>query len=184
NNQDLALITKYGIFIYTIVEDFIRIRYCFYLYYYVSWNSIQPKSIQGVLDDEFNDSQSSLPLPNFETILNNDVKYKELTQYIINDPVELSKFGSKILRWAICYNRDDTTQLIFDNLFEFIKIYTQSEQCYNDICNLLFLISKELPELCNHQSNFLITKYISQTSILLAPFCSRVKDSENTSLCA
>jgi hypothetical protein len=115
---------------------------------------------------------------------NNDVKYKELTQYIINDPVELSKFGSEILRWAIWREHNDIIQLIFDKLFKFIKIYAQNEQSYNNICKSLFLISKELPELCNHQSNFLITKYISHTSILLAPFCSRVKDSENTSLYA
>src|SRR5581483_8988495 len=130
----------------------------------------------------FNDSRSSLPPPNFKIILENinDAKFKELIQYILNDPVKFSKFGSEILESAIKENNNFVAQSVFDKLTEFIKI--DSHNIYN-MKKLLFLISEKLPELCNHHSNFLITKYILHTSILLAPFCSSIDDfSKNTSL--
>src|SRR5581483_8219108 len=131
----------------------------------------------------FNDSRSSLPPPNFKIILENinDAKFKELIQYILNDPVKFSKFGSEILESAIKENNNFVAQSVFDKLTEFIKI--DSHNIYN-MKKLLFLISEKLPELCNHHSNFLITKYILHTSILLAPFCSYIIDTTNMSLYA
>ena len=164
----MALIIARGIYIYTIANDFLRLRY--YGYY---------RDIQETLDNEFNDSQFSLPLPKFKIIYElNNAKYKELILYIINDPVEFSKFGPEILELAIIYNNNFIVQTIFDKLFEFIK--SDSTNSYNTA--LLSLISQKLPELCNHNSNFLVTKYILLTSIL--PFCSSVKHSANTSLYA
>src|SRR5581483_4982749 len=104
NNQDLALITKYGIFVYTIVDDFLRLRYFWRNDVNNNYEWVDTFDIQKCLNDEFNDSRSSLPPPNFKSIFKNininDAEYKELIQYIINDPVELLKFGSEILRWA------------------------------------------------------------------------------------
>src|SRR5437016_2229827 len=76
-NQDLALITTKGILIYTIVENFVRLRY---IWNNEKWGDYFRKNhlkniadiiddykiiIQEVLKTEFNDSRSSLPSPNF-----------------------------------------------------------------------------------------------------------------------
>src|SRR5690242_2714681 len=73
----------------------------------------------------------------------------------------------------------------FLNLLKLIDSQNNHHIIY-DMKKLLFLISEKLPELCNHHSNFLITKYISYTSILLAPFCSSIYNyySTNTTLYA
>src|SRR5581483_8230642 len=68
NNQDLALITKKGIFIYTIVERSLRLRYCWSNDYHYGDTHL---NIPKCLNDEFNDSRSSLPSPNFIIILKN-----------------------------------------------------------------------------------------------------------------
>src|SRR5581483_8520039 len=95
-------------------------------------------------------------------------------------PIEFSKFGSEILEIAIKINNNFIAQLVFDKLFEYMKC--NAANGYN--MKLLSLIGKKLPELCNHNSNFLATKYLLNSSFLLAPFCSSVKYTSNTSLYA
>src|SRR5437016_11063296 len=86
--------------------------------------------IQEILDNEFDDSHSSLPSPNFTTLhkIQNEkdknplfVKYKKydkLTLNIIDNPVEFSKFGSEILKMAIDNKIDSTVQKIFDKVLD------------------------------------------------------------------
>ncbi|CAB5376317.1 unnamed protein product [Rhizophagus irregularis] len=174
NNQDLALITKQGIFIYT-VEDSLKLRYFWNNKY---WSS---RDYQKMLNDEFNDLQTSLPSPNFINIFrmienrkDKDEEYKALILYIINDPIEFSKFGSEILKVVINEKNDfiiHIIQLIFDKIIELIK-KNSADYSY------MALISLYLPKLCDHYSH-LVTKYIIYTSI---PICLSIKNSTNTSL--
>jgi hypothetical protein len=176
NNQDLALITKQGIFIYT-VEDSLKLRYFWNNKY---WSS---RDYQKMLNDEFNDLQTSLPSPNFINIFrmienrkDEDEEYKALILYIINDPIEFSKFGSEILKVVINEKNDfiiHIIQLIFDKIIELIK-KNSADYSY------MALISLYLPKLCDHYSH-LVTKYIIYTSI---PICLSIKNSTNTSLYA
>src|SRR5206468_3750088 len=66
DNQDLALITKSVIFIYTIVENSLMLRY---FWNNKKWegvvNKFDIKILQEILDNEFKGSLSSIPSPNF-----------------------------------------------------------------------------------------------------------------------
>ncbi|PKC09586.1 hypothetical protein RhiirA5_415467 [Rhizophagus irregularis] len=134
-----------------------------------------------MLNDEFNDLQTSLPSPNFINIFrmienrkDKDEEYKALILYIINDPIEFSKFGSEILKVVINEKNDfiiHIIQLIFDKIIELIK-KNSADYSY------MALISLYLPKLCDHYSH-LVTKYIIYTSI---PICLSIKNSTNTSL--
>ena len=215
NNQDLALITIRGIFIYTIVEEveevkeikeikkvgnYIRPRY---FWSNEEWddhykkikneqinaiiiNSIKT-TIQKILDNEFNDSQSSLPSPNFVVLLKiqneddkfyfskNSKKFDNLTSNILNNPVEFSKFGSEILEMAVDNRNDFTVQKIFDKILDI----TKNNNCYYNTMNI---ISLHLPKLCDDYYSNLVMKYILHTSIYLLDHS--VKNSTNTSLYA
>ncbi|CAG8485928.1 17254_t:CDS:2 [Rhizophagus irregularis] len=134
-----------------------------------------------MLNDEFNDLQTSLPSPNFINIFrmienrkDKDEEYKALILYIINDPIEFLKFGSEILKVVINEKNDfiiHIIQLIFDKIIELIK-KNSADYSY------MALISLYLPKLCDHYSH-LVTKYIIYTSI---PICLSIKNSTNTSL--
>src|SRR5436305_10444303 len=107
--------------------DHLRLRY-----YYNS----NLYDIQQILDHEFNDLQSSLPLP---TLNREEFKeFIELALSIINEPVELSKFGSKILETSVY---DNVMQLVFDKIIELIEIEHYA---------LLPIVSLNLPKLCDH----------------------------------
>jgi len=159
NNQDLALITSKGIFIYTVVENDegrLKLRYFWSnekwnIYYKDSKNTIDDRDdykplIQEILDNEFNDFVFSLPSPNFITIFENfNDEYdfhKELVLSIINDPVEFSKFGSNVLEIAIDKNEESIVQLIFDQIFKLIENNLAEDNKY-----LLQIISLNLPKL-------------------------------------
>ncbi|CAB4436873.1 unnamed protein product [Rhizophagus irregularis] len=168
NNRDLVLITKHGIFIYTVYEDLIRLRY------FWMKNIMNDDTIQELLNKEFISTHNSLPLPNLEDILkfSKDI-YDQLVLSIINEPEEFSKFGPKILQIAIDHKQDPIIQLIFEKIYELIK---------NNPANYGYLtfISLHLPNLCDRYS-YLVTKYILLRSI---PICLSVKNSTNNFLYA
>ncbi|CAG8545521.1 9574_t:CDS:2 [Rhizophagus irregularis] len=113
DNQELVLIIRKGIYIYTIAKDEhsrkLRLRY---FWTNKEWNeyietltdgkttkNYEFKSlINNILKNEFKDSKFSLPSPNFTTILEKigSPKYGELFLDIINDPAEFSKFRQEI----------------------------------------------------------------------------------------
>ena len=184
NNQDLVLITEYEIFIYTIVENSLMFRYFWSnekWYKYYSNENIDDFKIllQEILDNEFKDSLTSLPSPNFTWLIENYQvnKYKNLIKYIINDPIEFSKFGSKLLEIAIRENRKDVIQSIFDKIIELVE-----KEDYG--IALLPIISIKLPDLIDQHYSDLVMKYILHTSILLDPLFSSIKNTTNTSLYA
>ncbi|CAG8737878.1 5834_t:CDS:2, partial [Rhizophagus irregularis] len=124
---------------------------------------------------------------NLENFDNDFSKFdKELILSIINDTVEFSKYGSKILQMAIneissVGNSNEmckyAIQLVFDKIIELIET-----ENYHYMA-LLPIISLKLPELCDHHYSSLVMKYILFTSILLDPYCLSVKNS-TTSLYA
>src|SRR3954465_8628381 len=82
------------------------------------------KIIQEISGDEFKDPRSSLPPPNFKTIFEehcHENKYRELVLNIINDSVEFSKFGSKMLEIASEIKHDSVVHKIFHEIFHKIK---------------------------------------------------------------
>ncbi len=140
NNQDLALITKKEILIYTIAEDFLELRY---FWDNKNWNK-KFGDEDNIADFDnyykpfilYDNFKLSLPSPNFKTIFekikkekyekHKNTEYKEYEKYfinIVNDPVEFSKFGSKMLEIAI-NTKDDSfvfiVQSIFDKIIELI----------------------------------------------------------------
>ncbi len=143
DNQDLALITRKGILIYTITEDFLGLRY---FWNNEDWNekfgfednitdfdNYCKPFIKEILDDKF---KLSLPSPNFKTIFekikkeqyrkHKNTEYKKYEKYflsIINNPVEFSKFGLEMLE--IATNEKDGSfifiiQSIVDKIIELI----------------------------------------------------------------
>ena len=191
NNQDLALITREGIFIYTVVENFLTLRYFWsnekWNDYYGKYKKLKvsrdgqvddyleknyKELIKEILSKEFDDASTSLPSPNFVNIFEEFYKteYKELVLRIIDDdPVEFSKFGSKILEIAIDKNIDTIVHKIFDKIG---AVSTKNMM-------LLSFISLNLPKLCDH---YYSTKYILRTSVILDPSCSSITNSKETSL--
>src|SRR5207248_7575595 len=89
---------------------------------------------------------------------------------IINDQVEFSKFGSKLLEIAIERKNNYVVQSIFGKIIELIE-----NEDYSMV--LLPIISIKLPELYNHHYSNLVMKYILHTSILLDPYHPSVKNS-------
>src|SRR5581483_1998494 len=108
SNEDLALITTRGIFIYTIVKDFLRLRY---FWNNEKWNNHnQTKDniiiddykiiIQEILENEFNNSRSSLPSPNFKTLLeiqDEEDDADKMNKYTKNDYKKYVKLVSNII---------------------------------------------------------------------------------------
>ncbi len=239
NNQDLALITKQGIFIYTIDED----KYILSLRYFWNnkdwndnWNEYKQNRsknnendinksknvdnknyktlIREVLNNEFSDSLSSLPSPNFTTIFENCENdpddlyekferllksmddqidlYRRLLSNMINNPVEFSKFGSEILKKAIEEKYNFIVQLVFNKIIQIIKDNENNENnennptnCMNFMMLLPFIVSLKLSKLCDHDYHSnLVIEYFLHTSIILDPTCLSVKNSENPSLYA
>jgi hypothetical protein len=85
--------------------------------------------------------------------------------------MEFSKFGSEILEMAIDNKKDDNIQLIFKKIFEIIE--NDNYYYYN---YYMSIISLSLPKLCEHHYSNLVMNYILNTSFLLCPFCSFVKN--------
>ena len=98
---------------------------------------------------------------------------------IIDNPMEFSKFGLKILETAIYNKKNNTIEFIFKKIFEIIDNNNN-----NYYYNYMSIISLSLPKLCDHYYSNLVMDYILHTSILLNPFCRYVRNSTNTSLCA
>ncbi|CAG8523211.1 9810_t:CDS:2 [Funneliformis mosseae] len=180
NNQDLALITKRGIFIYTIDGDLLTLRY---FWNNENWNDnwIKHKRtgskvdindlIQKVLNKEFSDSFSSLPSPNFMVIFENcDVNN-------LDDPYEIVLFVKsldnpinlyKILLLNIINNPSEFSKFgseILDIAIEkrndyivqsiFNKIISLIDQenennSTNYMMLLPYIISLKLHKLCDH----------------------------------
>jgi hypothetical protein len=191
DNQDLALITKKGILIYTIAEDFLELRY---FWNNKDWNEkFDSKNyIEYILKNKF---ILSLPSPNFKTLFekikkekykkHKNTKYKKYEKYfksIINDPVKFSKFGLEMLEIAI-NEKDDGFVFIVQSIFDKIIELIDDSENYNYISFLPF-ISLNLSKLCNPYYSNLVMKYFSHTSIILDPAYSSAKNSTNTSLCA
>src|SRR5205085_911085 len=100
-------------FIYTIVDDVLKLRY--------SWNNKEWSDylkilLQEILDDEFKDSLSSLPPPNFGRD-----NFKEFVLSIGNVS-EFSKFGPEILELATYSEKKDSVKLICDKFDKFYPV--------------------------------------------------------------
>ncbi|CAG8655052.1 11477_t:CDS:2 [Rhizophagus irregularis] len=199
NNRYLVLIKGSGINIYNI-ED----MRCQYIWSNNEWNDIREKienilyfeqidnndiklinyHFKKLLDNEFNDYRSSIPLSKLLKLWNeNDTTFgwenifKPMVIKIINDRKLFIKFGSEILKITIKKNYDDIVQQIIDKIIESI---TSNSGDYKN--TLLPFISLNLPELCqNCYSDFLI-KYMAYTSIMLSPNCNSISSSRDTSL--
>jgi hypothetical protein len=119
NNQDLVLINDRGIDIWNIKERIWR-----YKWSNNKWNNISEKikkilnniddnnendiklindHFKKLLDNEFNDHKSSIPLPYYDK---DDYSYYTIIKDIVNDKITLSKFGSELLK-----KRDDFKQI-------------------------------------------------------------------------
>ncbi|CAB4426767.1 unnamed protein product [Rhizophagus irregularis] len=166
NNQGLAIITTYGIYIYTIVENFLRLRYLWSNKELVDYNINcednednelveYKKIIQGILKQEF---KESLPLPNFEICML-FIERDDLFLSIINDREDFPKFISEILDIVINAVKssdketretgDKTLKSIFEKVFDLIK-----KEDYSLYMKLLPFICLKLPELCDlHYTN-------------------------------
>ncbi|CAB5314681.1 unnamed protein product [Rhizophagus irregularis] len=193
NDQYLVQINTSGIRIHEILyyDDDRPFFSCRYYWYNDEWkekseNYLNNKNdikiindyislIKKVLDNEFNDSKSSIPCPRFFVSrgLSGGLDVIDDFKGFINDPLALSKFGSEILKIAINDRNDDIVQHILDQTFESIKIN------HNYMASLTF-VSLNLPKLCNYP-DFLI-KFITRTSFILSPACNAIKLSTNTSL--
>ncbi|RGB34068.1 hypothetical protein C1646_815643 [Rhizophagus diaphanus] len=144
DNQELVLIIRKGIYIYTIAKDEpfrkLRLRYFWMnkewdeyietLTYGKTTKNNEFKSlINNILKNEFNDSKLSLPSPNFITMLEKigSPKYEDLFLDIINDPAEFSKFRLEIqdmLKKAIDKGNNFVIKSIVDkinNPLEFLE---------------------------------------------------------------
>uniref|UniRef100_U9UU87 Ion transport domain-containing protein n=1 Tax=Rhizophagus irregularis (strain DAOM 181602 / DAOM 197198 / MUCL 43194) TaxID=747089 RepID=U9UU87_RHIID len=188
NNQDLVLISRKGIFIFTINEDGIRLRY---FWNNDEWNDIYKKFfvkfiekhgeihdnnftnftnkhykplIGRILKNEFDDSKHSIPLQKFI----DEWDKKEIIEYVINDKFVSPKFGTEMLKIAIKKKCHDAVRQIIG-----------SNQGYSE--NYMTIISLNLAELCDYYSDYIIT-YILRTSIMLSPYCNIIGNSKNTSL--
>jgi hypothetical protein len=171
NNQDLVLIDKRGITIYTINETELKYRYFWsnYKWYYsynIGINDFKPL-IKKILQNEFDDSKHSIPL-SFPEKRFYFVERKEIVEDVINDNLVSPKFGIEMLKIAIKKKDQDVIQQIFE-----------LNQDYSE--NHMTIISLNLAELCDYYPDFII-KYISSTSIMLSHYCNGIKNSKNTSL--
>ncbi|UZO27119.1 uncharacterized protein OCT59_019325 [Rhizophagus irregularis] len=171
NNQDLALITKSEILIYTIYEnEDLGLRYC--------------RCNKGIKDIE---ECSSLPPPDFSHLFKNIVKYQkyknvECEKYeryflsIINNPVEFSRFYLEMLSKIIDEKIDESfiefaVKSIFDKVIKLIEDDSENP-------NYMFpFINLNLFDLSNHFYSNLIMKYISCKSLILDPTCLSIINS-------
>ncbi|PKY58504.1 hypothetical protein RhiirA4_550081 [Rhizophagus irregularis] len=171
NNQDLALITKSEILIYTIYEnEYLGLRYC--------------RRNKGIKDIE---ECSSLPPPDFSHLFKNIVKYQkyknvECEKYeryflsIINNPVEFSRFYLEMLSKIIDEKIDESfiefaVKSIFDKVIKLIEDDSENP-------NYMFpFINLNLFDLSNHFYSNLVMKYISCKSLILDPTCLSIINS-------
>ncbi|GBC04685.1 hypothetical protein RclHR1_05800012 [Rhizophagus clarus] len=210
NNQDLVLIHVKGIEIYTINEYTYSKRYfwnnnewkdiyerfkkdCNVIYDINFINKYYKPLIERILKNEFDDSNHSIPLPKSP---NYDVE--EIVEDVINNNFVSSEFGTETLKIAIKENWD-FSRIVINNLLPKVGIELLKRSIkkgYDNIIrqiinkaieddseNNMLIISLTLLELCDNYPDFII-KYISCTSIKLSPFCNRIGNSKNTSLCS
>ncbi|PKC10762.1 hypothetical protein RhiirA5_498240 [Rhizophagus irregularis] len=152
NNQGLALITTYGIYIYTIVEDFLRLRYLWSNKELIDYNKNckdnelveYKKIIQGILKQEFNceDNEDNVVVLVEDNVL---VEYKKIIRGILKQEfkeslplpnlkfcmVEFSERDDLFL--GIINDRDDFPKLISEILDIAINAVKSSESSDKDM---------------------------------------------------
>ncbi|CAI2183477.1 19376_t:CDS:2, partial [Funneliformis geosporum] len=180
NNQDLALITKRGIFIYTISGDLLTLRY---FWNDENWNDIWERSkqseskidindlIQELLNNEFSDSFPSLPSPNFIIIFENcdvnnldDPYEKVLFVKSLDNPINLYKMlllsiinnpaeFSKFGSEILDIAMNKRNDYIVQSIFnKIIRLIDQENEnnSTNYMMLLPYIISLKLHKLCDH----------------------------------
>ncbi|GBB91194.1 hypothetical protein RclHR1_18370004 [Rhizophagus clarus] len=172
NNQYLILISMEAIEIYTLNKNFINR----YFWNNDEWKNIYEKFkkrdeiydieftnehykqlIEGILKDEFDDSNHSIPFPNFmgQTI----DRRKEIAEDVINDNLASSKFRIEIidmLKMAMKENCDEVVRPLINNIIESIQDHSVDSMTF---------ISLNLAKLCDDYPDYVV-KYISYTSYL------------------
>ncbi|EXX71707.1 hypothetical protein RirG_076060 [Rhizophagus irregularis DAOM 197198w] len=156
----------------------------------------------NVYNSEFNDSKYLIPLSRLNC---NDAK--EIIEDFINDTVALSRFGLEMLKMAISDKIDyqlikQLATGIIDNEMAISKFGTEIlniafKENYHDVVyqtidkiikstqdyseTYMTFISLFLKNLCEYYPDSIV-KYILSTSIILSPYCNKIKNSKNTSL--
>ncbi|CAB4423412.1 unnamed protein product [Rhizophagus irregularis] len=188
SDQALILITTCGIYIFTIVENSLRLRYFWnnkklndYYSHSITNNFKFDKykeNIKEILKSEL--FKDSLPSPSFD-IFKTYTEYHYLIEGIINDPKDCLEFVSELFEIEKERNSENGVKLIFDIIIELIEM--ANSQQLPVINQYMEFINLKLPELSDRYSS-LVIKYILRTSILLDSSCASFKNSKKTSLYA
>ncbi|RGB39355.1 hypothetical protein C1646_664684 [Rhizophagus diaphanus] len=145
--------------------------------YLIPLSRLNCNNAKEIIEDFVNDTValSNSGLEMLKMAISDKIDYqliKQLVISIIDNEIAISKFGTEILNIVFKENYHDVVNQAIDKIIK-------STQDYSEI--YMTFISLFLKKLCESYPDFIV-KYILSTSIILSPYCNKIKNSKNTSL--
>ncbi|KAF0556441.1 transient receptor potential cation channel subfamily a member 1-like [Gigaspora margarita] len=177
HNEDLAMITTYGLFIWSIWNKFQKIR----LRYYIYWNNSLPEyTLTKILENLQKNESNLLPAPDFDFIAKNcemfrlrtkerelfkeRTYFKELLEdYIENEDLLTKLYGQELLNFYLKTKKYEIVEKLYNKFFYKTENHNFLEKIRSlEIFTLSFIELTQYPQI--------LREFLSYTSFIHPTF--------------